>query len=212
MIDFLCNKCCAWLLRSQAIEPKDEELYQYALFCFFITALPIVIVVLWGIAFGMVKESILLILPFAIIRKFSGGFHLKSSNKCMVISTILLALFLQLISLVCHHSLYIAVDILLVVSAISLCVFSPIDSEERQLSEREKLDFHRITIVIVLVISAILCVLRGLGWTDAYVSIACGLLLSAGTQWPCVILMLLNKKNAVKPKSVAINQTLSSDR
>ena len=41
----------------------------------------------------MVVEGLLMILPFMLIRKFSGGFHLKSSTVCLVSSTLLLSFF-----------------------------------------------------------------------------------------------------------------------
>ncbi len=53
-----------WLICQQAIQEQDRELYTYALY-----------------------NMVLLIIPFMMLRKFSGGFHAKTPLRCMAISS-----------------------------------------------------------------------------------------------------------------------------
>lgn len=83
-----------WLLNTGAISEDDKELYEYAAYSFLFSLLPLCLVIIIGCAVNMVIEGILMVIPFMLIRKFSGGFHLNSSAVCFVSSTALLSLFI----------------------------------------------------------------------------------------------------------------------
>jgi len=87
MISKAASTISEWLLSSGAISEKDRSLYEYAAYSFIFSLAPLVIVAIIGSILGMLAEGIILILPFMFIRKFSGGYHLKSSRICFVTST-----------------------------------------------------------------------------------------------------------------------------
>lgn len=64
-----------WL--SEIISEDERELYQYAIFSIMSTIIPLIMVMIIGGILGLMKNGIVMIIPFLVIRKFSGGFHAK---------------------------------------------------------------------------------------------------------------------------------------
>lgn len=173
-----------WLIRHDAIAEADRELYEYAVYSLLITLSPLFIITVIGGFMGMVKESILLILPFMVIRKFSGGFHAKHGWTCLIGSCTVLFLCVILAS---HITCNVVLTVVALGAVTSLCILSPIDSDNRRLSEEEKRRYKKVT-CITAVIFAILYVLLYLAKLDTYaVCVAVGLVLPAGLQLPCIL-------------------------
>ena len=77
----MSEKIANWLIGQKAISSDEREVYAYAVHCLFSLIYPIAFAFVLGIIFGMVMEAIVMIIPFMIIRKFSGGYHADSFGK-----------------------------------------------------------------------------------------------------------------------------------
>lgn len=173
-----------WLIRHDAVEDADRELYEYAVYSLFLTLSPLFIIMVIGSFMGMVKESVLLILPFMVIRKFSGGFHAKHGWTCFIGSCAVLFLCIITAS---HITCSIVSTIIVLGAVTSLCILSPIDSDNRRLSDEEKRRYKKVTCVTAVTF-AVLYGLLYLAKSDTYAaSIAVGLALPAGLQLPCIL-------------------------
>ena len=138
MIARMSSIIVKWLLHAGAISENDRELYEYAAYSFLFSLLPLILIMLLGCASGMLLEGVLMIVPFILVRKFSGGFHLQSPGVCFVSSLLLLSAFLFLIRLVSMKQSFILLSCLAVASTLQLFFCSPIDNEVRKLSEKER--------------------------------------------------------------------------
>lgn len=132
-----------WLLQAGAISAEDLDLYIYGIYSFLFTIAPLSLVVLLSLPLNMPLEGILLIIPFILLRKFAGGFHFKSAIPCAIVSTFLLLFFLLGIKFTLLWENQIAFSILVYLSLIIIITLSPIDSENRKLSNLEKKFFTK---------------------------------------------------------------------
>lgn len=150
MIRFVSSALTAWLVREKAILSEDTQLYAYAAYCLIWGLLPVIISLLFGVLFGLVIESLFLILPFILLRKFSGGFHLKSPALCLVCSATLLSGALLAIEelLTIPNPTLLTLYVLLAV--LSLWFHSPVSSVEKRLSCKEIRAFRTIARCIAL--------------------------------------------------------------
>lgn len=183
------KKITDWLIRCDAVEEADRELYEYAVYSIFLTLSPILLAIIFGFLFGAIWQGILIILPFIVIRKFSGGYHAKRAGACLVSSSLLLVLCIVFsFCIKCNWLL----SVFVVLSAVSLVSFSPLENENRMLSREEQICYKKITAVIV-VIFVIVDLLLFLLHLDSYmICISIGLLLSAGLQFPCILKKLIH--------------------
>ena len=97
-MDRLLSELTDWLIHNRAISSDDKELYEYAIYSFIISTVPLVIFLVISGIIGMFPEGFLIIMPFMVIRKFGGGYHAKHAYICMIMSTGLLAGCLYVVS------------------------------------------------------------------------------------------------------------------
>lgn len=69
----MLTKIVDWIIGQKVISPTQRELYEYAVQCFFVTAIPFVISVLLSILLHMLAACVCFTLAFMLIRKFGGG-------------------------------------------------------------------------------------------------------------------------------------------
>ena len=175
-----------WLLQRRAISSADLDLYIYAIDTFIFSLLPILLALIIGIVLNMLLESILMILPFMLVRKFSGGFHLQSKNACLLWSSIFLSTILVIIKLSIAFSYIAMCTVLTVLSSLSLCFLSPIDSDKRRLSAEERKLFKRITCCLVFFVDVLYLAFCFLGDNRIEMSMGYGIFIPAILQIPCL--------------------------
>lgn len=186
MIKVLSSKIVGWLLNAGTVSQEDKELYEYAAYSFLFSMMPLCLVIIIGSVFGIPVESIFMILPFMLIRKFSGGFHLKSSKLCFFLSTILLIAALALVKYA------IAVDIseeflvIATLSAIQIFACSTVDSKERALCEKERAVFGKIAKISVIIFLTIGFLLYVLGMVRFAIPMWMGIIITELLRLPCV--------------------------
>ena len=192
MISKAASTISAWLLSSGAISEKDRSLYEYAAYSFIFSLAPLVIVAIIGSIIGMLAEGIILILPFMFIRKFSGGYHLKSSRICFVTSTLVIILFLLLVEYIISENLINYFAPFVIACTIQIYIISPIGSDARQLSLQELLVFRKIARIIVIAIACIFLLAYVLSLNTFAICIGGGIALTAVLQWPCMVKNVAN--------------------
>lgn len=71
-----------WLERKEAVNHENYELYYYVSYSLIITTLPVCLALIVGGIMRMSINTLLVILPFVIIRKYSVGYHSKRLDGC----------------------------------------------------------------------------------------------------------------------------------
>lgn len=186
------KKLTQWLIKYEAIETEDKELYEYALYSMGITLSPLVIVLIFGLWMGVPIEGITMVLPFMCIRKYSGGYHAKSARTCFISSCIVLMVCLWLVTKIRYG---IWLGILVFVSICSIAFFCPIDSENRRLEEDEIRDCKKKAVLIASIFLGLKFVFLIVGLEKVAVSVSVGILLSAGLQFPAIVKKLCNERD-----------------
>lgn len=183
-MEVICKGISNWLIDSHAIDEDDRELYEYAIYSMLITISPLLLVLVIGAFMGTLGEGLVLLIPFMCIRKYSGGYHAKHPGVCFVSSCVILVMCMYFAS----HMMYgWWLSFAMSVAVLSLCVHSPIDSENKRLDEEEKIRYRSISrkIAILFLMIHFLLVFVGFRWMA--ISIAIGIILSALLQIPCIL-------------------------
>lgn len=193
-----------WLLKAGAISAEKVDLYEYAIYSFLFSSFPLLVVICLGAVFHMVLEGVVMIAPFMLIRKFSGGFHLKSSIVCTISSITLLSLNLILIRLISVYNQLALFTAFVLLFTLSVFFNSPIDSEERKLSPKEVIFFRKICrgmLLVFLIIYIALLFFQSGYWA---ISIGIGIILTSLLQIPCIAVKIFRqfqqKRLTVKEK------------
>ena len=189
MIKALSAVISDWLLKEGAVESSEKGLFEYAAYSLFFGFLPVIIIIVLGSAFSMLYEGLMMIVPFMLIRKFSGGYHLNSPIACFFTSTTILAGALILVAFITNRSNTVHILSGVTLAACTSIFFcSPIDSSARRLSEKEKKVFRYVARTMVLIAVTVYFVLCSLNHIRSAVPIAVSIIVVAVLQLPCIVL------------------------
>jgi len=183
-MQFLCKIFVGWLIKCNAIENEDRELYEYAVNVLILTIAPLVLVMVIGLVTGWLYNGILLILPFLIMRKFSGGFHARYASVCFILSVAVLIICMYLTTVAV---LDIRLNLCTVAALVSLAWNSPVDSQNRRLDQTEHVRYKHIMVGLAFAFGLLYFVLVILKYTQCAVCISTGIILTAFLQFLGVI-------------------------
>ena len=89
------NSIINWLIKNSAISEENRELYEYAVYSAELLILPVIMAIVIGWLAGSIINGVLLIIPFMLLKKYSGGYHAKKLSICMIIFLICASVLLR---------------------------------------------------------------------------------------------------------------------
>lgn len=188
MIEKCANIIVDWLINCKVVKKTDKELYNYAVYSVLLSLYPLALAVGFGICMGCVRQSATIIMPFVIIRKFSGGYHTKHAWSCLIWSCLLL---LSCIVISFYIKCGWGTVLITVGATVSLVCFSPIDNENRPLNKEEHSRYKRITTVLAITFLFMVVLLFMFQLYTYSICVSMGIILSAGLQLPHIIKKLV---------------------
>ena len=128
----IINGICEELVKTQIVSKQDVPIYQYGLKMLLLKVVYIASFIIYALLVGALKETILFLITYSLLRSYSGGYHASSILKCYIVSlsTVISN------SVLCN--LFKADIVLLILSSIFIFLFSPVDNHEKQLDNLEK--------------------------------------------------------------------------
>lgn len=178
------NSIINWLIRNSAISEENRELYEYAVYSAELLILPVIMAIVIGWLAGSIINGILLIIPFMLLKKYSGGYHAKKLSICMIISTILLTAMIKL-SICDIKSAYMYITTCIAI--IELCVVSPIQSDNKVLNEKEIRHYKKIAVIQLAVYSIVIICTSILSYFTVAKCMCLGIILASLMQLPCIV-------------------------
>lgn len=175
----------ARLVEAKVIKGDDRSLYEFAAYSLLFGLLPVFLTLIYSSIMGLLLEGILMIIPFMLIRKFSGGFHLESSKICFCFSSAIIIVSLIAIEYLMKANNILIPSVGVVISTVIICVFSPIDSDARKLSAKEIRTFGMIARILATLFSIIYFSLLFFRKCDLAIPIGVGAIMPALLQIPC---------------------------
>ena len=191
---WLADRMVDWLIVREAVSEEDRELYEYAVECSLMTIVPLLLAILVGGIMRELSTGVILILPFMALRTFSGGYHAKHMETCLFCSSGLLVICI-LIAAQLTYSWQLCVSMLL--GAVWLFLFSPVDSENRRLDHEEKRRYRYTAGILAIAVCVISVLLKKCGAERFAVCMAMGLFLTVTLQMPCVLQRVFKKVASV---------------
>lgn len=122
-----------YMQEENLIKNEDVELYQYGIHLMLLKLLHYCSILIIGLFLGRGIELFIFLFAYTIIRSYIGGYHAKKSRICLLIS-IAMIFFI-------HVTIDIVPDIIsliiVLISTVIICMFSPIQSQEKPMKINE---------------------------------------------------------------------------
>ena len=191
MIKLISSKVARILCEDEK-HTDNYELYEYAIYILLSSAFHIATVIVLGLVFNLLTESLVFYLSFIAIRKFAGGYHAKTPTRCYVfsvISSIIMLCLIKYANSVGNIFTYLLI-IFELLCVVLIILMSPLDTENNPLNSYEKKWYKTLAVLIsvCIFIISLFCVLtelRNIGY-----SLICGVIMST--------LVLLMRKVQIK--------------
>lgn len=135
MLRYISEKIVNRLVRTNVIEYDDFEIYQFGLEQMTATALNILTTIILGIVFGEIREGIIFVLAFMLLRTYAGGYHSSTPLRCYLLTASIIAAVLSVIKCVQINS-FICMA-LLIISSVIILVLTPVESKNKPLDSIE---------------------------------------------------------------------------
>lgn len=176
---------------SKSNKTKEEiEIMNYGLFMWLHTVVAFLLTILVGIIIGKVIEVVIITIVASSLKKFSGGVHATSPNRCIIIGIMTTLIFTYISVLLNKYGNYNFIYIFSIISIIS-CYYifykeAPVGTKNKPLkkdSTRKKLRkrlFKRLNIYILIII--LLFIFRVTGFFNYGIAMYCivlGIILQA---------------------------------
>ena len=194
MIKLISSKVARILCEDEK-HTDNYELYEYAIYIILSSAFHMATVIVLGLVFNLLTESLVFYLSFIVIRKFAGGYHAKTPVRCYLFSfasnIIILCLVKWLSSI---NTLFIFIFIIFeLLCVVLILLISPLDTENNPLTGQEKKMYRMLTSIITILIFIIssLCFFKG--YRNIGSSMICGVVMSA-------LVLLMRKIQIIKKK------------
>lgn len=175
------SKFIEFFVSNDFIKNEDKEIYKYALNIILSSLIHIATVMILGLCFNLLIESLVYYFAFIIIRKFAGGYHAKTPSKCYVFSLIAMISVLWLIKIFLFFHCGIIRQIIILIGLICvfiICVIAPLDTDNKLLNNKEKNIYRGVSIIIALVLLVISDTLFLFGFINIAISVLFGIYVS----------------------------------
>lgn len=164
MIKLISSKAASILCSD---DDKDTfEIYEYAIYITLSGLFHILTVLLIGICFNMLIESVVFYGSFILIRKFAGGYHAKTPTRCYTFSvlvSIAVLYFIKVMYEIYSTSLIVCLLFIEMVCVILIFYNSPLQSDNKPLDIKEKGLYKKVARIIVSIIFVFSITLAYLG-------------------------------------------------
>lgn len=152
MFNFLAQRIAAKLCDESVIKDEDRELYAYGFFMLLSKVFFLILTTVFGLIFGRILESVLFYVLFTVIRSYVGGVHAPSEKICTVLTSLSLFLGVLSIKVLTETDPRYAAYAVFAVAAVGILLFSPLDTNEKPLTDKEKNRYRIISYICLFVI------------------------------------------------------------
>lgn len=138
------------------LNEEDKEKLQYGLEGLYMTITKLFVIFLIAFLLGFIKEFLITLILFNIIRFPGFGFHASKSIVCLITSTLLI---LGLPYLFTNIEICLTIKIILcIVSVITFIICAPADTQKRPLTNKRKRIIRKVVASSLAVIYSVLII------------------------------------------------------
>ena len=180
-MEILADRIAGYFISNGVAEERDRDIYVYGLMHAFSNGIGLAVAVVAGFAFSVPLEMLLFFATLAAFRMSAGGYHVGAVWMCIGASAMTFVV-AAIIMRLCPAALYLpAIAVILVLSAVTVFKFAPVEDKNRRLSPGEVLKFRKRSRLLVAGVALILGTVSVLGGSFTYYSFCASLGISAAT-------------------------------
>lgn len=149
MIHNQAKKIAAILVSKKIVDKSSHDVYAYGLELIISVLVNILLIATISIIFRRYYDWLLFLVAFIPLRTTAGGYHAKSHFRCIIIGTLIFAVFLVINQLQLNWT-YI-VPVIAGFSLVTILLFSPVEAQNKKLKDNQNKRNRRLSINIAII-------------------------------------------------------------
>ncbi len=174
MFKKIADEITILLITHNVVLEEKREAYTYGLELFFEKLFFYGIIFIIALFTQTLAFSTLFIFLYKMLRQYTGGFHCKTAENCLVVSVMIYLIILLLYKLNLNLIEF-ALIMGTFISIIIVFIFSPRESKNRPLENEEKIRYRVRSIVIAVITALIAAVSYRINISTIFYSASCSL-------------------------------------
>lgn len=159
LLSKISKKMSSYFIKRGDIVEEEREVYDYYFEIMLSTVLNALFLIICGIMFNDLVNTILFIIGFVIFRTVSGGFHASSHMKCFLTLASVFFVLIIMLEFVPEQWMNILTIIFLLVSTLLIYFVAPVEHKNNPLDENTKEKLKKSAQILSVLISFIIVVL-----------------------------------------------------
>lgn len=147
MISEISKRTAGFLSKNMIIETEYEEVYAYGIEILLSTILNFIVALTIALISHEFVACLLNLTAFVTIRIYAGGYHADTHWGCMTTLVGVLLIFIFVIKVISLKLMMILSPILLIISAVVIFKYAPVEHPNKPLSEKKKLKLRKKTLI-----------------------------------------------------------------
>lgn len=159
MKNFLISKCLKYIKKHTNYSEVELKEIEYGLVSIYLTFSKLIVIFTISILLGIIKETLIFLILFNVIRSTAFGLHASKSWICLITSTIFFIGF-PLLSINISINIYIKA-IIAILSAVYIFKYAPADTQKRPIiNKKRRLIYKIISTIIATIYTSILLMIN----------------------------------------------------
>lgn len=160
-MEYLANMLTNKLVKMQIVKDEDKELYAYGFWQGAIFLFNLATVVIVGLLFHMLWQSLVFMVAYGLLRPVAGGYHAKTQRNCYILSIVLIITVLCAIKWLPWNTW--ASLIILLISTSFVFLLAPVEDQNKPLDELEQLVYKKRSRIITILLLFLAVLFIGAG-------------------------------------------------
>lgn len=173
-----------YLYNQGAIKDEDKEIYVYGFDCFILSLFQTIILLVIGVITNSIIDSVVFVIVFALIRRYSGGYHAETKIACTIWTSAMLVGAISFVNVVNIGEMKFLIFLMMVFNAIIIILYAPIRNENKPLNPILVGENRRKAIICTAIISVLALLL-----SNNYVNITYDIVVS---QFMVAVMMVIS--------------------
>ena len=153
MIHVMADRIACFFVQKEIVEQEKSEIYSYGMELMISTVINGVLIVISAIVMNVFVQTIVLLIPFCLLRRLAGGYHAKTHIGCAAGFISVYWASISLIRFIPMQWVTVISACMLIISSLIILSIGAVAHENRPVDDDEYRDFKsksRITTVILL--------------------------------------------------------------
>ena len=158
LIEKISNKFAGKISAELGYDEEKREVIAYGTHALLQLTFSLLLVIVFGLIFGVLVESLIATFAASVLRRYSGGAHATSPIICVIVGTIVAVGFGLLSKITALNNIWLVLGLTVFVIAYGMFIIkqrAPVESENKPISDRRKVKMKKESLILLVIFAVI---------------------------------------------------------